>query len=142
MKKQFASLALSTLFGLGVAMAAPQAADPSPQNQAAPSGQSAGRHAVDPNRQLQHLAKRLNLTGDQQNQILPILTARQQQMQSVFADNSLSRQDWHSKMKAIREDSDARIKAVLTDSQKQTYDQMQQQMREREQQRRQDRKSS
>ena len=131
MRKQICSLALSAIFGLGVAVAAPQA-----QDQSAQPSQSAGHHQADPNRQLQRLTKRLNLTADQQNQILPILTGRQQQMQSIFSDNSLSPQDRHAKMRSVREDSDARIKAVLNDQQKQTYDQMLQQMREREQQRR------
>jgi Spy/CpxP family protein refolding chaperone len=135
MRKQIVSLTLSTLFGLGVAMAAPQAPD-----QAAPAqnGQYAGRQMPDPNRQLQRLTKRLNLTADQQNQILPILTDRQQQMQSILADNSLAPKDRHAKMRAVREDSDAKVRAILTDSQKQTYDQMQQQMRERARQHRQD----
>ena len=136
MKRQFVSVALSSLFGLGVAMAAPQAQNQPSQDQPAQATQPAGRHAMDPNRQLQMLSKRLNLTADQQNQILPILTDRQQQMQSIFADNSLSRQDRHAKLHALREDSDAKIKAVLNDSQKQTYDQLLQQRREREHQHR------
>jgi endonuclease I len=65
------------------------------------------------------------------------LTDQQQQMKSIFSDNSLSQQDRRAKMQAVRQDSDTKIKAVLTDSQKQTWDQMQQQRRERMQQRRQ-----
>lgn len=135
MRKQIVTLALSSLFGLGVALAAPQAPD-----QAAPpaaqNSQPAGRHMADPNRQLQRLTKRLSLTADQQNQILPILSDRQQQMQSIFSDNSLSSKDRHAKMRAVREDSDAKIRAVLNDSQKQAYDQMLQQMRDRARQHR------
>jgi hypothetical protein len=135
MRKQIVTLALSSLFGLGAALAAPQAPD-----QAAPpavqNSQPAGRHMADPNRQLKRLTKRLNLTADQRNQILPILSDRQQQMQSILSDNSLSPKDRHAKMRAVREDSDARIRAILTDSQKQTYDQMQQQMRDRARQHR------
>lgn len=136
MKKQIFSLALSTLFGLGVAMAAPQATQPAqsqdqstaPQNG---NGRWAGRHEADPAKQVQHLTKKLNLTADQQNQILPILQNRQQQMESLRNDTSLSAEDRRAKFKAIREDSDAKIRAVLTDDQKKTYDQMQQQMHER-----------
>ncbi len=124
--KTIYSLALSTLFGLGVALAAPMA-----QDQPAQGSQYAGRHEADPNSQVRRLSKRLNLTADQQNQVLPILTAQQQQMQSIRSDSSLSPQDRHAKMRAVREDSQSKIRALLTDSQKQTYDQMQQQMRER-----------
>ena len=138
MKKTMCSLALSTLFGLGAAIAAPLG-----QNQPAQgSRQQAERHHADPKEQLGRLTKKLNLTADQQNQILPILTARQEQMRSIWSDNSLSREDRHAKMRAVREDSDAKIRAVLTDSQKQTYDQMQQQMRERAKEHREQRQNS
>lgn len=146
MRKQIFSLALSSLFAMGVAIAAPQdqaagQASAPAQDQAAPAPQQkgdwAGRHeAPDPNKQLQHLTKKLNLTADQQNQILPILTARQQQMESIHNDSSLSQQDRRAKVRAAREDADGKIRAVLNDDQKKTYDQMQQQMRERHQEHR------
>ena len=137
MKKRMCLLALSALFGLGVAIAAPM-----PQNEPAQDSQKAERHHADPKEQLSRLTKKLNLTADQQNQILPILTARQQQMQSIWSDNSLSREDRQSKMRAVREDSDSKIRAVLTDSQKQTYDRMQQEMRERAKEHRDQRQNS
>ena len=141
MRRQICSLALSTFFGLGVAMAAPQAQDPSAAPQTNQEHRDGGNHRPDPNRQVQVLSKRLNLTDAQRDQILPILTNRQQQIEGVFSDSSLSPSDRHAKMRAIREDSDRQIRAVLTDAQKQTYDQMQQHMREREQQRRENQSS-
>lgn len=145
MRKQICSLAISTLFGVGAALAAPQANQPAPQaaGQTAPAqNKSEGGHRqFDPQHQLQMMTKRLNLTSDQQNQILPILSNRGQQMESLRSDSSLSAKDRHAKMRSIREDGDAQIRAVLTDSQKQTYDQMQQQMHEREQQRREERQN-
>jgi hypothetical protein len=129
MRKQIYSLALSTFFGLGIAMAAPQdQSAPSPAQ--APTVQGTERHQMDPNRQLKMLTKRLNLTADQQNQILPILSDRQQQMQNIRADASLSAKDRHAKMRAVRDDSESKIKALLNDDQKATYDQMQQQRRQ------------
>jgi len=134
MRKQVFSFALSTLFALGVAIAAPQVQ----QEQTAPQqkGEWAGRHQADPNKQVQHLTKKLNLTADQQNQILPILTSRQQQMESIRNDSSLSAQDRRAKFRSVREDADTKIRAVLNDDQKKTYDQMHQQMREHRQERR------
>ena len=132
MKRQIVSLALSTIFGMGVALAAPQTQDQpaEPQSsQAVPD-----HHRMDPDRQIQMLTKRLNLTDDQQKQILPILTDQQQQMRSILNDKSLSATDRHAKAQTVREFSEAKIKAVLNDSQKQTWDQMQQQRRERMQQ--------
>jgi periplasmic protein CpxP/Spy len=131
MRKQIFSLALSSLFALGVAMAAPQATAPA-QDQTAPQqkGEWAGHRHADPNKEVQHLSKKLNLTADQQSQILPILTERQQQMESIRNDSSLSPQDRRAKMRSAREDADTKLRAVLNDDQKKTYDQMQQQMRE------------
>jgi Spy/CpxP family protein refolding chaperone len=135
MKKQIFSAALSTFFGLGILAAAPQAQD---QSNAEQHKESAHRREADPQRQVNMLGKRLNLTGDQKNQILPILTDRQQQMKGIHEDTSLSQQDRRAKMQTVREDSDAKIKAVLNDDQKQKYAQMQQQRRDRMQQHRQD----
>jgi periplasmic protein CpxP/Spy len=130
MKKQISILAFSVLFAFGIATAAPQAPDQ------AQGSEQAGPHQPNPDRQLKMLSKHLNLTADQQNQILPILTDRQQQVQNVRSDNSLSSKDRHVKMREIRDSSDTKIKAVLTDDQKQAFDQMQQQMRERAKQHR------
>ncbi|MGA8029573.1 MAG: hypothetical protein WB992_20720 [Bryobacteraceae bacterium] len=139
MRKQIFTLGLSTFFGLGAAIAAPQAQDQSAPQQ---TNQTPERHQPDPNRQIQMLTKRLNLSADQQNQILPVLTSRQQQMQSVRADASLSAQERGEKMRAVREDSDSKIRAILTDDQKKTYDQMQQQMRDRMRQHSQERQQN
>ena len=134
MKKQICSLVLLTLSGLGAAMGMAQEQDASP---APPQGSDqARRPRMDPNRQLKMMVKQLKLTSDQQSQILPILTARQTEMQKLREDSSGAPEDRRSKMMAIRENSETKIKAVLNDDQKKTYDQMQQQMRERMQQRR------
>lgn len=139
MKRRIFTLALSTLFGLGAAIAAPQTQDQSGTQQ---SSQPAERHQPDPNRQMRMLTKRLNLTSDQQNQILPILTSRNDQMQSIRGDASLSPQDRRAKMRAIREDADAKVRALLTADQKKAYDEMQQQMRERMEQHRHERQQN
>jgi protein CpxP len=52
-------------------------------------------------------------------------------MQAVFQDQSLSREDRRSKMMAIRQDSEGKITALLTDQQKQKYQAMQERMQER-----------
>jgi len=116
MKKQFGLFALCVIFCAGLAPA-----EPLPQE--APAVTPAG-HRADPSQQLRRLTKRLNLTSEQQDQLLPILTDRQQQMTALLSDSSLSAQDRHAKMRALRADSDSKIKAVLNDSQKQQYEQI------------------
>lgn len=128
MKKTVLTFALCSMFGLSAAFAAPIAQD---QSEAQPQNQEQGRHhrTMDPNKRVQFLAKKLNLTQDQQNQILPILTNEQQQMQSLRSDTSLSREDRFAKMRSIREDSRTKIEGVLTADQKQAFEKMQQQGR-------------
>ena len=122
MKKQFGLFALCVIFGAGLASAAPL---PQETPAVAPTN-----HRADPNQQLRRLTKRLNLTSEQQNQLLPILTDRQQQMAALLNDGSLSAQDRHAKARTLREDSDSKIKAVLNDNQKEQYQQMRQHHRQ------------
>jgi protein CpxP len=141
MKKRTASLMFSSLFGIGLVMAAPQT--PAQANASAQAdGQSAGQRRPDPNRQVRMLTKRLNLTDSQQSQILQILTERDQQMEAIRNDRSLSPQDRRQKMMALRQDTDAKVKATLDDNQKQSYDQLVQQMRDRARQHRQGKQDS
>lgn len=92
--------------------------------QAAPSQPGQQHRNFDPSQFAAHLGKRLSLNSDQVAQITPILTARQQQMQTLRADASLSEQDRHAKSHAIMQDTNSKIEAVLTDSQKQQFEQM------------------
>ena len=121
MKKQFGLFALCVIFGAGLASAGPL-----PQE--APAAQAS--HRADPSQQLRRLTKTLNLSSEQQNQLLPILTDRQQQMAALLNDGSLSAQDRHAKARTLREDSDSKIKAVLNDNQKEQYQQMRQHRRQ------------
>jgi Spy/CpxP family protein refolding chaperone len=98
--------------------------------QAAPSQPGQHHRNFDPNRFAARLGERLSLSSDQVAQITPIFTARQQQMQILRADASLSEQDRHTKRHAIMQDTNSKIEAVLTDTQKQQFEQMLAQRRE------------
>src|SRR5437868_4977754 len=113
MRKHILSATLCTFFGVGVLAASTQTQDRPNTSQR----ESAHRHQADPQRQVSMLSKKLNLSDDQKNQILPILSDRQQQMKSIHEDSSLSPQDRRAKMRSIREESDAKIKALLNDDQ-------------------------
>jgi periplasmic protein CpxP/Spy len=140
MQKPMFSLAFSAILftGLmsGAAMAQTDGSAQQPTTQAAPPAGGEMRHAMNPDKQLKHLSKRLSLSADQQNQIRPILVDRQQQMQALRQDQSLSARDRMSKAKSVRDDSNAKLEAVLNDQQKQQFEQLQQQMRERNHQHR------
>jgi hypothetical protein len=72
------------------------------------------------------MARALGLNPDQVAKIEPILADRDQQVQSVRSDTSLAPNDRKAKMHGIRQDSDSRIEALLTDTQKQQYEQIKQ----------------
>jgi Spy/CpxP family protein refolding chaperone len=124
------SMLLGALLSTGAVLA--QAPDQSPQSnapQATQNQQARDHHEVNPDRQADHLGKKLGLTGDQVAQIKPILEARQQQMQGLRSDNSLAPQDRRAKAQEIMQDSKNKIEAVLNDNQKQQFEQMLQERR-------------
>lgn len=105
---RFATLALGLALA-GTALAQPQ--DAQAPNQA-------GQHAANPQQQLAHLAKQLQLTADQQAKIGPILQSRDQQVQALRADTGLSQPDRRAKLMTIVQDSTKQIDALLTDAQR------------------------
>lgn len=130
MRRKLCTCALSGLLILGFAGGSLFAQDntaPPPQN---PPMHMRGHHRMNPERQLRHMTKQLGLSADQQSQIKPILESRQQQMQALWQDQSLTQQDRHQKMMDIQQDSNSKIEAVLNDTQKQKYEAMQAKMRE------------
>jgi hypothetical protein len=84
-----------------------------------------------PDEQLAHLTKALNLTSDQQTQIKPLLENQQQQMMALHQDQSLSREDRMTKAKSLHADTTSKIEGILNDQQKQKYAAMQEKMEER-----------
>lgn len=98
--------------------------DTPPPDSAAPK--RAGRAMPDPQKQTARLSRKLQLTPDQAAKIEPILQNRQQQMAQLRGDTSQAPRDLHQKMRALRQQSDSQIQAILTDSQRQQYLQMQQ----------------
>jgi periplasmic protein CpxP/Spy len=135
MRSRLFTLALGGALTLGVcgaAIAQEPAPPPPDQGQGGPGGPGGpggGMRRMDPNRQLEHMTKQLDLTADQQNQIKPVLMDRQQKLQALFQDQSVSQDDRRAKARAINEESNSKIQAVLNDQQKQKFAEMQQRMR-------------
>ncbi|MFY9935227.1 MAG: hypothetical protein WAK33_00015 [Silvibacterium sp.] len=125
MRKTICTLALAGLLSVagGVALAQDNTTATPPQQGQGQWGH--GPRGMNPEAQLQHLTKHLDLTADQQAQIKPILESRDQQAKQLWQDQSLAPESRHTKMKAIQEDSKAKIEAVLNDTQKQKYEAMQ-----------------
>lgn len=136
MKRTLTSFALAGALALGLSTAPVFAQDDAPPPPPSAGQMGGHRHAPSPERQLKHLTRALDLTSDQQAQIKPILEEQDQQMKALWQNDSLSRQDRRQQMMQLHRDSKTKIEAVLTDEQKQKYEQMEQQRRERMQQRR------
>jgi periplasmic protein CpxP/Spy len=140
MKIQLSRFVLSSVLATGlaftgaVALAQDSSAPPPDASAQGPGGRMGGRQ-MNPDAELARMTKRYKLSTDQQNQIKPILTDRQQQMQALRQDSSLSRDDRRTKMQSIHSDSNAKIEAVLNDTQKGKFEQDQQQAQQRRQQR-------
>ncbi|HTW77967.1 MAG TPA: hypothetical protein VME23_00355 [Terracidiphilus sp.] len=105
-----------------------------PDNSAAPAGQQSPRRPATPRRQARVLARQLGLSPAQQAQIRPIIADRQQQIETLRADQSLTPRDRRLRVVGVIEDSRNRIEALLTDSQKQQFEQMLADRRARRQQ--------
>ena len=127
MRNKVLAMALGGLMAIGAQAALyaqDQTAPPANDQQAGQDGGHGRRGMMNPDRQLEHMTKVLNLTADQQSQIKPILLDRQQKMQAVFQDQTVAQQDRRAKMQAIRQDTNSRIEAVLNDQQKQQFESM------------------
>ncbi len=105
--------------------------------------QSAGaRQKMSPDDVVEKLSEKLNLSDDQKAQIKPIIADRQQKMQALRADTSMRRRQKARQMKEIFENSDKKIKAILTPDQQKQYAELEQQMKEQVKERRQNRRGS
>ena len=133
MRKTLCSVAIAGLLGFGMTAFAQDSTQQQPAD--APAMHGPAHRGMDPDQQLAHMTKALNLSTDQQAQIKPILENQHQQMMQVHQDQSLSRQDKMTKMKSLNGDTNSKIEAVLNDQQKQKFEAMQQKMEARRQQR-------
>ena len=123
--KRYAPITIASL-ALGAALLAiPQLTQAQEENKAPTMGKRAqrgmqrGMRGHHPQRVTQRLARRLNLTAEQQAQLKPILEQRAAQFRAVVQDQTLNREQKHAKLKPVREATQSQIAAVLTDEQKQ-----------------------
>jgi protein CpxP len=107
----------------------PSAPPPPPQGQDGPQqgrGGPGGR-----GNQVEFLTKKLNLTPDQVTQVKAIDADTMNQMKALREDTSVAGPDKRAKMMDIHKASQDKIRALLTDDQKTTFDALQAQTRGR-----------
>ena len=108
------SLALSLSFG--AAFAQQTQTTPDPQAPQTTQGEH-HHHAPNPQKQAEHLSRKLNLTPDQTAKIEPILASRDQQMQALWQNGQLAPQDRHQQMRTINEQAEQQMSGILSPDQ-------------------------
>src|ERR1700722_14576545 len=127
MRNFFSTVALGSALVVGLSGNALLAQDQSaPPAVSAQSPAPRPTHVPNPRHQAKKMAKQLGLTPDQVSKIEPILADRDQQVQGLRSDTTLAPTDRKAKMHSVRQETDSRIEAILTDTQKQQYEQIKQ----------------
>jgi periplasmic protein CpxP/Spy len=75
----------------------------------------------------QAIAQQLNLTPQQKEKLLPILAAEVPKVQAIKSDNSLSKIQKIQQIRAIHQQNDPQMKAILSPQQYQKLQQIRQQ---------------
>jgi periplasmic protein CpxP/Spy len=127
-----AALAVGSLLTLSPALRADDATNTPPSAPPAggppPGDRGPGMRGRGPNFDM--IAQRLNLTDDQKPKVKEILDGQRQQMRDLWQQGQdMSREDRMAKMKSIRENTDAKLKAVLTSVQFEQWQKMESRMR-------------
>ncbi len=110
---------------------AAQAGGPPPPPAAGPGMR--GHGPGNPDEQVRHLTRELNLTSDQQAQVRQVIEQRDAQVAQLRTNTAVTGPQRREQMKSIWMDSDTKVRAVLTDEQKQKFDAMRAQQMERRQ---------
>jgi hypothetical protein len=107
-------------------------------------GEQGGRGNFAQRREQQsaQMAAELGLTADQQKQMKAVGESMRPQMQALWQNKSLSREDRRTQMQAMRAQSQAKMRALMTPEQQQRFDAMQAQRQARRQEMRQRREQT
>jgi len=95
-------------FGMSVLMVTMASAQQKSAQQQSPQQQSTN---------LERIAQYLNLTPQQKDKILPILAGEAPKVREIKNDNSLSRMQKAQRVKAIHQQNDPQMKAILSPEQ-------------------------
>jgi len=114
-QSKLTSLLLTAVLAAVPALRAQSAETPAPARENGPGGPGGPGGRGGPN--LQMLAEELGLTADQKAKLGPIMKHQQEQMQALRKDESLSQEQRREKGRALREENQKAIAAVLTPEQ-------------------------
>jgi protein CpxP len=121
MRKLLCGIALGAFLALGANLASAQSTETS-TSPPAPGGWHHG--PMNPAFGAQHLAKRLDLTSEQQTQVQSSLTEEQAQHKALDTNQTITHQQFLAQSKSLHEASETKIQALLNDNQKAEYAKM------------------
>jgi Spy/CpxP family protein refolding chaperone len=116
-------LAATLVLALSGGVAIAQQPAPAPDGQQ-PSPHQFHHRQPSPQREAEHLSKRLNLSPDQTAKLEPIFANRDQQMETIRSNGQLTQQDAHMQMRALMKTTNDQLSSVLTPDQMQQMRQM------------------
>lgn len=82
---------------------------------------------ADAAKKVESLAKQLNLTADQKQKLLPVLAEEAPKLKAVKEDTALTGMQKLQKIRAIHEETDPKVKAILSADQYQQWQTIRQQ---------------
>jgi Spy/CpxP family protein refolding chaperone len=124
-------------FGAAVAAGLVLAPEAGAQGQQQGRGRAERGQRMDPAQRIERrvgmLTERLQLSQTQSTQIRQILTQESEQMRAIFEkqDAGADRESLRPQRQSLRQDTDNKIAAVLTEQQRKTYSELREEMRER-----------
>ncbi len=124
MKRVFLSVALAgSIIAAGIPALAQTATES--QNNTTTTQQPEGhRHGGKHGDRMARMAKKLNLSQDQQDKLKPIFEKQREQAQAIKGDTSLTQDQKKDKFKALHQDTMAQVNGILTPEQQQQWQQM------------------
>jgi periplasmic protein CpxP/Spy len=120
-------LVLLTAAAISITAAAQDNANPPDNQQSSPPQHSGPWHGgpPDPAQRTQELAKKLNLTADQQTKVQEAFQSERSQMDALRQETTLSQPDRRAKMMDIHKSTSTQIRALLDSTQQKKWDEMQ-----------------
>jgi len=102
----------------GVLLAGVAFAQDSASTARAPAPKHNSSHGGSAEKRLKRMSKRLNLTDEQKEKLLPILQDEEKQAAAVDSDSTLNEQQKHKKIREIRVSARSQMDPILTAEQK------------------------
>ncbi len=116
--RKFVTLLLTLAIAAVPALQAQPAEGPNAAHERGPGGPGGGRPNLD------RLAEELGLSAEQKAKLGPIMKHQQEQMQELRKDESLSQEQRRDKARALREENQKAMAAILTPEQAKKFAEM------------------